>query len=424
MSGAGGRSPGLAPREWRDDLEASGGLSGREKAGFLIALEWFEGFRLRFGLAAGREAAERFWRSEVLGKGPRQSWQLEQYSAAISWYLGWLGNCEGRSVDHRSLQERVYRALQKAAAGRGLALCTRRTYGHWIVRYSKFARLGEAVSQERVAASFLTSLVWEKRCSFSTQKQALNALVFFFRFVLRVENPRFEVTMRKSSQRIPTVLSRQEIRDLFRCLPERYLLLAQLQYGAGLRLSELLQLRVKDVDLVRCVVTVRSGKGNKDRMTVLPKTLIVALEGNQERVRLLWQQDRAAGRPGVYLPGAMGRKHSKAAAEFGWFFLFPAPQESVDPESGIRRRHHLHEGAYNLALKKAAEQVGVHKRVTSHALRHSFATHLLESGTDLRTIQVLLGHHDINTTQIYLHVAKGQNGLGAESPLDCLVGPS
>ena len=176
------------------------------------------------------------------------------------------------------------------------------------------------------------------------------------------------------------------------------------------------------MDLGRGTLTVRCGKGDKDRMTVIPKSLCAELAVQIEKARKLWQADRDAGHAGVFLPGALARKFSRAADSFEWFWLFPAKQISVDPECGVPRRHHLHGQVYNEAIKRAALAAGIEKRVTSHALRHSFATHLLENGTDLRKIQDLLGHEDITTTEIYLHVAIGVNGLGVVSPLDRMVG--
>jgi site-specific recombinase XerD len=179
-------------------------------------------------------------------------------------------------------------------------------------------------------------------------------------------------------------------------------------------------MRVQDVDVGRGTVTVRQGKGDKDRVTVLPKSLREAVARQIDRAREMWKEDREAGLAGVYMPGALARKFRRAAETFEWFWLFPAKQTSIDSQSGIRRRHHLHGKAYNEAIKRAAGALGIEKRMTSHALRHSFATHLLENGTDLRTIQDILGHEDITTTEIYLHVATGANGLGVVSPLDGL----
>ncbi len=290
--------------------------------------------------------------------------------------------------------------------------------------------------QVATATRFLTSVVADEDCAYSTQKQALNALAHFFKHVLGVEEPVFGVKLRDTGTRIPVVLSKQETHRLFDKLGEqedkaklgkesdretsrgRYELAARLQYGAGLRLSELVRLRIQDVDVGRGTLTVRQGKGDKDRVTVLPKSLRKEIARQIERARDVWQCDRQAGMAGVYMPGALARKFRKAAETFEWFWLFPAKQTSIDHESGVRRRHHLHGKVYNEAIKRAAAAAGIEKRVTSHALRHSFATHLLENGTDLRKIQDLLGHEDITTTEIYLHVATGANGLGVVSPLD------
>ncbi len=281
------------------------------------------------------------------------------------------------------------------------------------------------------ATRFLTDVVDDEDCAYNTQRQALNALAFFFKQVCGVENPRFNVKLRKTGTRIPVVLSKEETQQVFAKLEEpakvprktdgKYGLPARLQYGAGLRRSELVRLRIKDVDLARGTITIRQGKGDKDRVTMLPASLREELADQIEKARGVWEKDRSTGLAGVYIPGALARKFSLAAETFKWFWLFPARQTSIDPESGVKRRHHLHGQVYSEAIKRAAEAVGIEKRVTSHALRHSFATHLLEAGTDLRSIQELLGHEDITTTEIYLHVAVGTNGLGVQSPLDELM---
>jgi integron integrase len=414
---------------WRKDLAEFRGLSDQERVGFLLVLEWFENFRLRSGLAAGRDAARVFWKSEVIREDrEREKWQLEQWADAIQWYLKWLSACAASGADHRSLPERLRSAVHASGARRGLAERTKECYGAWAARYARFAGSEHEVMQVATATRFLTSVVADEDCAYSTQKQALNALAHFFKHVLGVEEPVFGVKLRDGGTRVPVVLSKQETQRLFEKLREQdqrracHELAARLQYGAGLRLSELVRLRVQDVDVGRGSVTVRLGKGNKDRVTVLPKSLREELAGQIERAREIWRGDREAGLAGVYIPGALARKFRRAAETFEWFWLFPARLISTDPDSGIRRRHHAHGKVYNEAIKRAAEAAGIGKRVTSHALRHSFATHLLENGTDLRSIQDLLGHEDITTTEIYLHVATGVNGLGVVSPLDAMAG--
>jgi len=428
---------------WRKDLAAFRGLTDRERTGFLLLLEWFENFRLRHELPAGREAAKTFWRSDVLGEDRRrEDWQLEQWNDAIKWYLKWLEACSEDGADHRSLPERVRAAVNSAGSRRGLAPRTKDCYGGWAARYATFAGDEREVMREETATRFLASVVDDEDCAYTTQKQALNAVAFFFKHVCGKEDPIFNVRLRKTGARVPVVLSQGETKRLLDALEKpasesdgemaasgpkvpnpkkhipRYGLVARLQYGAGLRLSEVVRLRVKDIDLERGTVTVRLGKGDKDRMTVLPKRLRDDIATQIERARAFWEKDREDGVSGVYMPGALARKFRRGAESFEWFWLFPARQVSVDPEDGVRKRHHLHGKVYNEAIKRAAADARIEKRVTSHALRHSFATHLLEAGTDLRTIQEILGHEDITTTEIYLHVATGVHGLGVVSPLD------
>ncbi|MEC5128303.1 integron integrase [Verrucomicrobiales bacterium BCK34] len=394
-------------------------------------MEWFENFRLRHELEAGREAARIFWKTEVIRDDrERENWQLEQWEAAVQWYLNWLDACAEANADHRSLPERLRNAVNAAGSRRGLARRTKQSYGAWAARYAVFAKGEHDVMQVETATRFLASVVDDEDCAYSTQKQALNALAFFFKHVCGVEDPVFGVRLKKTGTRIPVVLSQGETQKIFQRLEEApkvkrksanpYALAARLQYGAGLRRSELVRLRIQDVDLGRRTLTVRQGKGDKDRVTMLPASLVTKLAEQIEKARTVWRKDREEGLAGVHIRGALGRKFSLAAESFEWFWLFPARQSSIDPETGVKRRYHLHGQVYSEAIKRAAHAVGIEKRVTSHALRHSFATHLLEAGTDLRSIQELLGHEDITTTEIYLHVALGSNGLGVQSPLDGL----
>lgn len=415
---------------WRNDLSAFRGLTDQERSGFLMLLEWFENFRLRHDLPAGRDAARSFWKSEVLRPGTtRQDWQLKQWTNALQWYLQWLDACAQAGGDHRSLPERLRAAVHSAGSRLGHSRNTKLCYGAWAARFGRFAQSPAAAMSIDTASRFLMSVVEDEDCAYSTQKQALNALAFFFKNVLNIENPQFDIKLRKNHARIPVVLSKSETQKVFDAIPSsrsdpRYALAAKLQYGAGLRLSELVRLRIQDIDLHRGTLTVRMGKGDKDRSTILPKALIPELARQIENARETWQADRSADLAPVHMPNALARKFSRSRHDFNWFWLFPAKQTSIDPESGIPRRHHIHRAPYNEAIKRAACHAGIQKHVTNHALRHSFATHLLEDGTDLRTIQELLGHEEITTTEIYLHVAVGSHGLGVTSPLDRISPPN
>ncbi len=260
---------------WRKDLRAFRGLSDSDKAGFLLVLEWFENFRLRHELESGREAVTLFWENDVLRPGrEREPWQLEQWDDAIQWYLEWLDACSTAKADHRSLPERLRAAIRSAGSRRGHARRTKQCYGAWLARYGTFAGDERVAMQVETATRFLTSVVDDEDCAYSSQKQALNALAFFFKHVLGIENPVFDVKLKKTGARIPVVLSKEETQRVFTQLDQpnavprktdgRYGLPARLQYGAGLRRSELVRLRIKDVDIQRRTVTVRGGKGDKD----------------------------------------------------------------------------------------------------------------------------------------------------------------
>lgn len=408
---------------WSNDLQASRDLNHREKGGFAFVLGWFEKWRRSENRPPSAEAARVFWKTQIKSK-PREAWQLDQWTEAFRWYLGWLAWAEENGTRTMALEERVRTAVNQTGARRGLALATRKVYSGWAGRFARWVGDERATMDSDRARDFLTWLVADQKVSFSTQKQALNALVFFFKEVCGREEVDLQVTMRKTHRRIPTVLNLQEIAALLTHLPENCLLAAKLQYGSGLRMKELLNLRVKDVDLDRLQVTVHEGKGDRDRVTVLPKVVAEELIEWKKRLREIHEADRAANVPGVALPKALSRKWPKAGEDWKWMWLFPGPDLSVDPDSKVRRRHHLHTGVYGNAIRQAAKAAGIEKRVTSHALRHSFATHLLEQGTDIRTLQELLGHSDVSTTMIYTHVAKGLSHCGSPSPLDGIAGHS
>jgi integron integrase len=265
---------------------------------------------------------------------------------------------------------------------------------------------------------FLSDLATRERVSVATQKQALNALAFFLREALGKSLADFsEFKRARPQKRLPVVLSQDECRQLLAALEATPRLMAELMYGSGARLMELLRLRVKDVDVERRQLVIRAGKGGKDRVTVLPDVLLERLQQHRERLRLLHAEDQSAGAPGVWLPEGLDRKYPHAGKDWEWQWFFPSRERSIDPQTGLRRRHHVTDAAFQNAIRKAARRAGLNKNVTPHVLRHSFATHLIEGGTDIRTVQDLLGHKDVATTQIYTHVMQ-KPGLGVKSPMD------
>jgi integron integrase len=295
---------------------------------------------------------------------------------------------------------------------------TEECYVAWVRRYVRFGGMrhpGELEPGD--LRRFLTHLATERRVSASTQNQALSAILFLYREVLRSPMPWVDDVVRaKAPQRLPTVLGRDEVHQVLRQLRGTKRLLATLLYGSGLRLLEGLQLRVKDVDLAAGQLVVRGGKGEKDRVTVLPRSVRAPLLAHLERVRALHARDLAAGAAAT-LPPALARKLPGAPRDWAWQYLFPAARLHRDPATGERRRHHLHESVLQRAVREAALRAGLAKRATCHTFRHSFATHLLEDGYDIRTIQELLGHRDVRTTMIYTHVLN-RGGRGVRSPLD------
>ena len=314
------------------------------------------------------------------------------------------------------------RELIKACRERHFLWRTEETYRMWAGRLARFLspRSPYRAEAEDVAA-FLSRMAVEERSSVSAQKQALNALVFFLQEALHRQLGEIDFHRAQKPRRVPTVLSHEECRRLFAQLTGVTQLMAELAYGSGLRLLELLRLRVHHLDLERRQLHVYSGKGDKDRATVLPQALVEPLREQLARLRALFVADREAGISGVWLPEGLARKYPNAGISWEWQWLFPSRELSVDPESGTMRRHHVTDSPFQTAIRVAAQRAGIDKRVTPHVFRHSFATHLLESGADIRTVQELLGHESVETTQIYLHVTQN-GGTGAVSPLDRIQG--
>ena len=299
---------------------------------------------------------------------------------------------------------------------------TEQVYTDWIKRFILFhgKRHPETMGAPEVEA-FLTHLAVKGKVSASTQNQAKSALLFLYREVLGQELPWLDnVTQAKIPERLPVVLTVAESRAVLDRLSGSHWLVASLLYGAGLRLMEALRLRVKDIDFARHEIVVREGKGFKDRVTMLPVSVVDPLKLHLSKVKGLHQQDLANGLGEVYLPYALGKKYPGAGREWGWQYIFPSAKHSVDPRSGVTRRHHLDEKGIQRAMKQAVRDAGIVKLATPHTLRHSFATHLLQSGYDIRTVQELLGHKDVQTTMIYTHVLN-RGGKGVQSPLDGLA---
>lgn len=299
---------------------------------------------------------------------------------------------------------------------------TEQAYVDWIKRFIR--HFGKQHPKDLGAIevqTFLTHLAVAGGVAASTQNQAKSALLFLYKEVLAIELPWLDkVESAKESKRLPVVLTRDEVMAVLSRLGGGHGLIARLLYGTGLRITEGLRLRVKDVDFSRNEILVRDGKGAKDRVTMLPASLVPALREHLERVRELHRQDLAAGLGEVYLPYALERKYPAAGREWMWQYVFPTNSLSVDPRSGVVRRHHVQDQSVQRAIRQAVRDVGINKPATPHTLRHSFATHLLENGYDIRTVQELLGHSDVSTTMIYTHVLN-RGGRGVASPLDRLL---
>jgi len=352
-----------------------------------------------------------------------EDWQVKQADTALRLYDYFLSQTispeTGEAISVREKWQIIEERMRDALRLRHRSLSTEKTYLIWLRSFRTFVAEKQPEQLEgRDLQDFLSHLAVEKKVSPSTQNQALNAIVFLYRNVLdkNIEQE-LSAVRAKQRRRLPVVLTIKEIQSIFDQLSGTSKLLAMLIYGAGLRLQECLQLRVKDIDLEQSLLIIRSGKGDKDRRTVLPEALKNDLINHLSEIRSVYDQDRKEGITGVWLPGALEKKYPNAGKEWGWFWLFPSKSFSIDPRRNIVRRHHVHPSFLQKAFKVAVGKAGITKQASVHTLRHSFATHLLEKGYDIRTIQELLGHKNLQTTMIYTHIAS-KKVLGVKSPLD------
>ncbi|MBE9568349.1 MAG: integron integrase [Proteobacteria bacterium] len=316
----------------------------------------------------------------------------------------------------------VFDAVIREIRFRNYSIRTEQSYVAWL---SRFILFHDRQHPEKLGATdianYLTYLAVNRMVASSTQRQALNAIVFYYKNILKKTFDDIgDFTLSKKPVRLPVVLSGREISVLLEGINDPvYYLMASLLYGCGMRLMECVRLRVFDIDFDYQQIMIRNAKGNKDRIAPLPKKLMQPLAQQLDSVRKIHTDDLAKGFGGVYLPVALSRKYPSAAKEIGWQYVFPSSKISLDPRSNIARRHHVHENGLQKKVKKAASEAGISKKVNCHALRHSFATHLLEAGYDIRTVQELLGHADVSTTMIYTHVLN-KPGVSVNSPLDNL----
>lgn len=324
------------------------------------------------------------------------------------------------AIQKKAHPKKLLEQLREQLRARHYALRTEETYIAWARKYILFhnKRHPKSMGAEEIN-TFLTHLALEKKMAASTQNQALSAILFLYRYVLNTEFDQSALIYSRSKKRkyVPTVLSKKEAKDVLQQMNGVYLLMTQIIYGSGLRLMEVLRLRVKDLDFANRQIIVRDGKGGNDRITAFPNLLLEPLRLHLNQVKALHEKDIFDGFGTVYLPNALDKKYTNASKEWIWQYVFPANKRSIDPRTGINQRHHLHETSLQKAVKQALRLAKIEKRVSPHTFRHSFATHLLEAGYDIRTVQELLGHKDVKTTMIYTHVLN-RGGLAVRSPLD------
>jgi integron integrase len=353
----------------------------------------------------------------------REEWQVKQASEAIQLFQFYKNR---KNITHSKVSveasaewKSAVEEMQKILRLMHRSYRTEQAYIGWVRQFYRFMKGRSPYSLEsKDVKNFMTYLAVERNVAISTQNQAFNAILFLFRYILDKNIDNISDAVRaKGNRRLPVVLTKPEIGRLFDQMSGINLLMAKVVYGCGLRLRECLQLRVKDIDFERNAVTIRSGKGDKDRETVLPESLKEDLREQLNRARKIFENDKRKNVPGVQLPYAFEHKSPNADKEWAWFWAFPSGTLSIDPITKIVRRHHVYHGNLQRQIKQAGIKAKIAKRITVHTLRHSFATYLLEKGYDIRTIQELLGHSDIKTTMIYTHVVN-KNKLGIISPLD------
>jgi integron integrase len=359
-------------------------------------------------------------------------WQVNQANEAVHLYIGHFLNGDvsilnpNLSLDRKSHYDisEILNKMRKAIRIKHYSYRTEHSYIDWVKRFYDYAvsvkkkNLQTTGLDSSDVRDYLSYLALKKRVSASTQNQAFNALLFLFRNVLEIELGDLSKTIRaKRGLRLPVVFTVEEVQRLFEHTEAKYKLILQLLYGSGLRLMELVRLRVKDIDFGSGLIFVRSSKGDKDRSTILPESIKQQLYKHLEGVKKIHEKDLKAGYGEVYLPNGLERKYPNAAKEWGWQYVFPASKLSIDPRSGKIRRHHISEKSIQNAVKNAIKKAGIVKHASVHTLRHSFATHLLMDGVNIREIQNLLGHKNIETTMVYTHVLREMSNI-PRSPLD------
>ncbi len=376
------------------------------------------------------ELSEHAIKAYILYLGSKyKDWQVEQAKHAIQLYsyyktgryiqqrLNQIEPTIKGTVSWNNIEETITRLMRL----KNLSYKTEKTYLFWIMCFKRYVGEKECNRlNEQDLKNYLSFLAVDKKVAVATQKLVFNALLFLYRNVLSIEiNGLSSVVPARVPRKLPVVLAQEEIRQILSNLKGTNILIAKIIYGGGLRLQECLSLRIKDVDFSRDCLTIRGGKGNKDRETVLPESVCDMLKMHIENTKHIYEKDRRNSIEGVSVPGALGSKYINAGKEWKWFWVFPATNLSVDPFSRVARRHHIYPTTFQKAFRDAVKLSGIVKRATVQSLRHSFATHLIEKGYDIRTIQELLGHSDVSTTMIYTHVAT-KNKLGVTSPVDSL----